>query len=148
MMLHINSLIKTTKADLVEAERAHRRIREAGMNDEDRSKESWDQLRRRRKCLVDARRYIVDHDIEPIASGLHDAPLLAINGLITENKGVMAEVMREFHHVHRGDMNDKMNSQSTVLWDRHLLLQGRHKRLMETRRYILDLTLSASSRRS
>jgi hypothetical protein len=87
--LRINRLIKTTKTELAEAERAFRRMSKVEMNDmiNDGSNESCDQLRRREKCLMDARQYILDREIELTASRLHDTPLLAIHDLIVETKG-------------------------------------------------------------
>jgi hypothetical protein len=56
--------------------------------------------------------------------------------------------MREFHDMHKGRINSKTDNRSTALWDRHLLLERRQQGLVETRRYILDLASSASSRGS
>ena len=116
---HINSLIKKTKAEQADAEY-----------------ETWNQLQRRRNGLADARRYILDHEIDPMARELHHTPLSAIHGAITENKRAIAEAMGKFYDVYQGGMLD---DQSEVLLDRYLSLQRRHKPLMETRRYILDL---------
>jgi hypothetical protein len=122
---HINSLIKKTKAEQADAEW-----------------ETWNQLQRRRNGLADARRYIVNHEIDPMASGLHHTPLWAIHGVITENKRAVAEAKREFDHAHKDGMLD---DQSEELLCRHSSLERRHTNLMETRRYILDLALSNSS---
>ena len=69
---------------------------------DDRSKELRKQLLRRRNCLGDARRYILDHETETITSGYQYPPLSAVNSVITENKKEMAEGMRQFYRVHKG----------------------------------------------
>jgi hypothetical protein len=51
----------------------------------------------------------------------------------------MAEVMRQFYQVQKGEKSEDMNGQATELWIRYSSLQRRHQRFMETRRYILDL---------
>lgn len=133
--LRINHLIRKTKGERAEVERALNRISEAGMDFFNKpSKELYNQLQRRLKCLVDARRHILDHNIESIASG--DTTLCAIDDLITKNEGQMAEVMQEFHQVHKGGVSASMDHRSTALWDKHLSLERRHQRLMETRMYL------------
>jgi hypothetical protein len=96
-------------------------MREVGTNDliDDSSDESCNQLRQRRDCLIDARRYILNREKKLTASPFNVTPLSAIHHLITENRGAIAKVMREFHHVHKGGMDDR----STALWDRHLSLE-------------------------
>jgi hypothetical protein len=116
---HINSLIKQTKAEQANVEY-----------------ETWNRLQQRRNGLADARRYILDYEIDPMASEFPHTPLSAIHGAITVNKRAIAEAMRKFYDVYKGGMLD---DQSEVLLDRYSLLQRRHKPLMETRRYILDL---------
>ena len=108
----------------------------------DRFWESWDQLRRRVTCLVNAQQYILDHEIEPMASGHCDTLLLAIDSLIRENEPEMEKAKREFDDVYKGGM---LNDQEEELLYRHSSLDRRHENLMETRRYILDLASSDSS---
>jgi hypothetical protein len=130
----INSLIKTTKAELTDVCQAYKRTLKARMVD-DRSIKSCNQLRRQHNCLADAQQYILDREIK-LASGLHDTPLLAIHGLITENKGAMAKVKQEFNYVYKSRI---LNNQSTVLLNKQSSLKRRHKNLIETQKYILGL---------
>ncbi|KAH8586726.1 hypothetical protein B0O99DRAFT_50261 [Bisporella sp. PMI_857] len=137
----INRLLRETKTEIAKLNPPHHRSRgtERYRLMDDRSKELRKQLLRRRNGLGDARRYILDHETETIASGYQHPPLSAVNSVITENKKEMAKVMRRFYQVHRGGMNEDMNGQATELWIRYSSLQRRHQRFMETQRYILDL---------
>jgi hypothetical protein len=122
---HINILIKQSKEEQANADY-----------------ETWNQLRRRRNGLVDARRYILDHELDPVASELHHTPLSAIQGAITKNKRAIAKAKGKFYDVYKGGVLD---DQSEVLLARYTSLQRRHKPLMETRRYILDLAQEPST---
>ena len=142
-MWPINRLIQVTKEELAKAEPPFRLMCEAGVID-NRLIESLEHLRRRHSCLVDARDYILNLKTELIVSGSQDIPLLAIHGLIEENEISIRKVGREYHNVYKGGM---MVDYSRVLHG--ILLQARrHKRLMETREYILGLASSASSQGS
>jgi hypothetical protein len=77
-----------------------------------------------------------------VASELNYIFLLAIHGAITENKRAIAEAIGKFYDMYKGGILD---DQSEVLLDRYSSLQRRHKPLMETRKYILDLASSNSS---
>jgi hypothetical protein len=48
----------------------------------------------------------MNHEINPIISGLYYIPLWAIHGVIIENKRAVAEVKREFNHVYKDRILD------------------------------------------
>ncbi|KAH8587217.1 hypothetical protein B0O99DRAFT_694748 [Bisporella sp. PMI_857] len=82
----INHLLWETKTEIAKLNPPHHHSRgtERYRLMDDRSKELRKQLLRRCNCLGDARRYILDHETEAIASGYQHLPLSAVNSVITE----------------------------------------------------------------